>query len=119
MKLRFTFRSDKYDLPSALELFEFTRAVYQEFSSSPAITFKALEKNIVVMGQLQNGLFFSFTDNPKELFMKYENRKKAEELKLEMSWPIPNMIRIEITNIRNMLPFRVDSSLAIEKWKSF
>ena len=113
MKLRFTFRSDHYELPSALELFEFTRAVYLEFAKNPFSTYKAIERNIVVMGQLQNGLFFSFIDNPKILLLNFINREKAENLKLEMSWPIPGMIRIEITNMENMLPFRVSSDLAI------
>ena len=114
MKIRFTFRSDFYELPSALELFEFTRAVYREFVMNPHNTFNIIEKNVVVMGQLQNGLFFSFTENPRKLLTKFENKAKADNLKLEMSWPIPDMIRIEITNIENMLPFRVDSNLVSE-----
>ena len=114
MKLRFTFRSDFYELPPALELFEFTRAIYLEFVKNPYGTFKIIERNVVVMGQLQNGLFFSFIEDPIKLFMMFENKEKADNLKLEMSWPIPNMIRIEITNLENMIPFRVASDLPVE-----
>ena len=112
MKLRFTFRSDFYELPPALDIFEFTRAFYLEFTKNPNDTFKAVEKNVFVMGQLQNGLYFSFVDNPMNLFTKFQGKARADNLKLEMSWPIPGMIRVEITNIENTLPFRVPNNLS-------
>lgn len=111
MKLRFTFRSDYHELPPAIEIFEFTRAVYHEFIEDPYNTFKTVERNVVVMGQLQSGLYFSFIDSPTSLFLKFQNKAKADNLKLEMSWPIPGMIRVEITNTANILPFRVPSNL--------
>ena len=114
MKLLFTFRSDYYELPPALEIFEFTRAIYLDFVNDPINAFKDVEKNVVVMGQLQNGLYFSFVDNPTNLFARFQRKAKADNLKLEMSWPIPGMIRVEITNIKNTLPFRVPSDLPIE-----
>lgn len=99
MKILFTFRSDYYALPPALDIFEFTRALYQSFIEKPYETYCMIEKNVVNMGQLRNGLFISFKESPQSLFNKFMNRKKAEYLKLEMSMPIPDMIRVEITNL--------------------
>ena len=95
MKIRFTFRSDEYKLPDPEKLFEFTRAVHKCFNENPFGTFTDLEKHIVPMGQLQSGLFFSFKSSPNKIMAKYSKYNKDEHLKLEMSWPIQNMIRIE------------------------
>ena len=99
MKLLFTFRSDDYVLPPALDIFEFVRALYQSFTDNPIETYSIIEKNIVTMGQLKNGLFFSFKENPHMFFEKFSNKRKAEHLKLEMSSPIPDLIRVEATNL--------------------
>ena len=95
MKIRFTFRSDEYTLPNPESLFEFTRAVYKNFLDDPYGTYKDLEKHIQPMGQLQNGLFFSFKSSPGRILYKYSKLAKDDSLKLEMSWPIKDMIRIE------------------------
>ena len=95
MKLRFTFRSDNFDLPKPEEIFEFTRAIVREFENRPFQTYTVIEKEVFPMGQLQSGLYFSFKSNPRKLFKKFSNKEKDENLKLEMSWPIPGMIRVD------------------------
>ena len=95
MKIRFTFRSDEYTLPSPENLFEFTRAVHKNFCDNPVETYKDLEKHILPMGQLQNGLFFSFKSSPNRVINKYAKLAKDNSLKLEMSWPINSMVRID------------------------
>ena len=125
MKLLFSFRSDEYDLPPALNIFEFIRALYQCFTEDPYGTYKIIEKNVVPMGQLKNGIFISFKDNPQVLFDKFLYRNKADHLKLEMSVPIPGLIRVEASNLskqppiiiatiwhailESLLPFRISS----------
>ena len=95
MKLRFTFRSDKFELPDPEEIFEFVRVIVNEFEKSPLRTYLKIEKEVVPMGQLQSGLYFSFKSNPKKLFKKFYNKARNDSLKLEMSWPIPGMIRVD------------------------
>ena len=98
MSLRFSFRSDKYELPRPIILFEFTRAVVKRFEKEPFKTYKRLEANIQPMCQLKNGLFFSFKEDPIKLFEEFESGDKDHELKLEMTWPIQGLVRIDITN---------------------
>ena len=51
------------------------------------------------MGQLQPGLYVSFQECPEKLFDKLEQLSEPDEsLKLEMSWPVPGMVRVEVTN---------------------
>ena len=95
MKIRFTFRSDFFDLPNPEEIFEFVRALTNEFEKKPYETFSMIEREVVPMGQLQCGLYFSFKSKPEKLFKRFSNKEKNESLKLEMSWPIPGMIRVE------------------------
>ena len=99
MKLLFTFRSDNYELPDALDILEFVRVLYQSFVEKPDETYYALEKNIVPMGQLKNGLFVSFKENPYIILNKFANKRKAEHLRLELSMPIPDLMRVEVSNI--------------------
>ena len=98
MRIRFSFRSDYYDLPEPIILFEFSRAVYKNFQLNPYSTFCELEKEIVPMGQLANGLYFSFRSDPIELAKKFSKYEKDDDIQLEMSWVLPGMVRIEITN---------------------
>lgn len=99
MKILFTFRSDDYKLPDALETFELVRAIYQCFVDNPLQTFLSLENNVVAMGQLKNGLFISFKDHPQRICNKFANKNRAANIKLEMHWPIPGLMRVEVTNI--------------------
>ena len=136
MKIYFTFRSDEYELPNALDLFELVRAIYQSFVDNPLQTFTMLERNIVTMGQLRNGLYISFREHPQLVCNKFANKDKAENVKLEMNWPIPGMVRVEVTNISKwlitdkrpfseatlpsynlgtMFPFRVSSDQTVEQ----
>ena len=98
MNLRFTLRSDSYELPSPIDIFEFIRAIIKVFSLAPYKTFLDLENNIVPMGQLHNGLYLSFKENPETVFAKYNQMDKDQEAKLEMTWVLPGMVRVEITN---------------------
>ena len=104
MKILFSFRSDEHDLPPALDIFEFIRVLYQSFTEKPYETYKVIERNLVPMGQLKNGLFISFKDNPQTLFDKFSVKNKAEHLKLEMSMPIPGLIRVEASNLSKQFP---------------
>ena len=98
MYLRFSFRSDFFELPKPIVLFEFTRAVVKRFEMNPTETYTRLEKNIQPMCQLINGLFFSFKEDPIKLYEEFELGEKDQELKLEMTWPIPGLVRIDVTN---------------------
>lgn len=98
MHLRFSFRSDFHELPEPIKLFEFVRAVYKSFETKPYNTYKLLEMDIVPMGQLTCGLYFSFKNDPEKIFEKFKNSDKDDELKLEMCWVVPGMVRIEVTN---------------------
>ena len=98
MYLRFSFRSDLFELPKPTVLFEFTRVVVKRFEVNPSETYKRLEKNIQPMCQLRNGLFFSFKEDPIKLYEEFESGEKDQELRLEMTWPIPGLVRIDITN---------------------
>lgn len=95
MKIRFTFRSDNFDLPNPEEIFEFVRALIGEFEKKPYETFSTIEREVVPMGQLQCGLYFSFKSSPRKIFKNFLNKEKNESLKLEMSWPIPGMVRVD------------------------
>ena len=98
MKLRFSFRSDFFDLPEPIDLFEFVRAVICSFEKEPYKTYVDLSPNIVPMGQLANGLYFSFTESPDKIFARYKNANKDESLKLEMMWVVPGMVRVEVAD---------------------
>ena len=98
MKLLFSFRSDHFELPEPIILFEFTRAVVRRFEIDPIRTYERLERNIQPMCQLRNGFFFSFKEDPIELYKEFELGEKDHELKLEMTWPVQGLVRIEVTN---------------------
>ena len=98
MHLRFSFRSDRFEIPEPIILFEFTRAVVKRFEIDPVKTYRRLENNIQPMCQLQNGFFFSFKEDPIELCKEFESGEKDHELKLEMTWPFQGLVRIDITN---------------------
>ena len=98
MSLRFSFRSDFYELPRPIILFEFTRAVIKRFEKEPYKTYMRLEGNIQPMCQLQCGLFFSFKEDPIELCKEFDSDEKDHELKLEMTWPIQGLVRVDVVN---------------------
>ena len=98
MHLRFTFRSDFHDIPEPNELFEFTRVILKNFENAPYKTYCIIERNICPMGQLINGLYFSFKDSPKSVADKLDKVNKDDEAKLEMTWVLPGMVRIEVSN---------------------
>ena len=98
MNLRFSFRSDHFDLPEPIELFEFIRAIYKNFTSKPYSTYQLIEKDVVPMGQLPCGLYFSFKNDPIRVLEKFKNLEKDDDLRLEMTWVVPGMVRVEITN---------------------
>ena len=110
MKTRFTYRSDKFEIPSPNQLFELTRLIISLFKNNPLDAFTLLQKHIVPMGQLHNGLFISFKSDPIALIIELEKIiGPHDEAKLEMSWPIPGMVRVDWTNQKPTIPFRVTS----------
>ena len=98
MFLRFSFRSDLYELPRPIILFEFIRAVVKCFEKEPSKTYERLEANIQPMCQLRNGLFFSFKEDPIKLYEEFESKEKDLDLRLEMTWPMQGLVRVDITN---------------------
>ena len=97
-KLRFSFRSDKYEIPDPIDLFEFVRAIICSFERMPYRTYLDLSSNIVPMGQLVNGIYFSFKEDPTKVLARYKQADKDDSLKLEMTWVVPGLVRIEVTN---------------------
>ena len=99
MRTRFTYRSDDFELPNPDDLFELTRLIFAAFTLNPLRTFNELESHIVPMGQLQNGIFISFKARPESVIEKLSKMTEPDEsLRLEMSWPIQGMVRVEVTN---------------------
>ena len=126
MPLRFTFRSDRFQIPEPIVIFEFTRKFTKKFEKAPYQTFCELQNNIVPMGQLMNGIYFSFTTDPEKIIKEFEHLESDQSLKLEMQWPVPGMVRVDVTNKGNRyfhrshkiifvtseitIPFRVSSN---------
>ena len=97
--IRFTFRSDHFKLPDPESLFELCRMLLASFEHNPLETYSMISNNIVAMGQLQAGLFFSFKEDPHRVITRLKSTGHIDQTaKLEMSWPIPNMIRVSVTN---------------------
>ena len=97
--IRFTFRSDDFVLPRPDLLFEFVRVLYSEFRMNTRSTLDFWKDDVIPMGQLQCGLYFSFKSDPIRKIKKFiKNKAPDGSLKLEMSWPIPDLIRVDITN---------------------
>ena len=100
--LRFTYRSDYHQIPDPSVLFEFTRVTVALFTADPQLTYELLRKDIVPMGQLQNGLYFSFKNDPMKIYKQIREMAEPDEsLKLEMSWPIQGMVRVDVANKGN------------------
>ena len=97
--IRFTFRSDHFKIPDPESLFDLSRMLLALFDTNPMEAYCLIEENVVAMGQLQAGLYISFKEDPNRVMTRLRSTGYLDNsARLEMSWPIPNMVRVSVTN---------------------
>ena len=107
MRIRYSFRTEKGQLPDAVTLMETTRVLHKEITDNPRKFWEKYNEWIQPMNQLQNGLFISIRYEGKDFnFTRYFNGNS--ELKLEHIQLGYNYAKI-MFNYEGDVPYRISS----------
>ena len=107
MRVRFSFRTEKGNLPDAVTLMETTRKLHDEIRSNPTKFMSKYGKWVKPMNQLQNGIFISvnYEDDDFE-YTDYFN--KDSNIRLEYHQLGNNYAKI-LFEYEDSLPYRIPS----------
>ena len=107
MRIRYSFRTERGQLPDAVTLMETTRALHKEITDNPHKFWETYNEWIQPMNQLQNGIFVSISYESKDFnFTKYFNGDS--ELQLEYIQLGHNYAKI-MFDYEGDIPYRISS----------
>ena len=107
MRVRFSYRTEKGNLPDAVTLMETTRKLHEDMKKNPTKFWEKYKEWFKPMNQLQNGAFMSITLDTKDFeYVKYYNGESA--IKLEYYQLGPNYAKI-MFDYDESLPYRIPS----------
>lgn len=107
MRIRYSFRTEKGQLPDAVTLMETTRALHEEIKNDPHNFWMTYNEWIQPMNQLQNGLFISIRFDSKDFnFRRYFNGNS--EIRLEYTQLGHNYAKI-MFDYEGDVPYRIST----------
>ena len=115
MKIRYSFRSEKFKLPPPETIMETVREMHSEFCQNPVSLYEKYKRWIRPMNQLYQGHFISINEDTGDMeYCEFFNGES--DIRLELYYIAPQFARIEF-EVKSTFPYRIDIKVSSNNYK--